>query len=254
MAKLSKVQKIQESSYQFPYHYIPSYDNQNFSQVRNLSWGYEYLSYLHFVLNCLWSIDFNSLLDVGCGDGRFLFEVSRYFPDKNLVGIDFSERAIKYATALSPNVKYICGDITNKTLTDDKFDVAILIEALEHIPPKQINDFLQGIHFYLRDSGVFIITVPSKNIPVHKKHYQHFDIESLKEVISPFFEIEKTYFLNKISFKVTIINKIFSNRYFILNNKKILNFIYNYYNDKLLHANNFNSRRICLICRKNNVA
>lgn len=254
MSKLSKEQKIQESSDQFPYHYIPSYGNRNFSQVRNLSWGYVYLSYLHFVLNYLRSMDFHSLLDVGCGDGRFLFEVSRYLPDKNLVGIDFSERGIRYATALSPNVKYICGDITTKTLTDDKFDIVTLIEVLEHIPPNQIDDFLEGISFYLRDSGVFIITVPSKNIPVNKKHYHHFDMKSLKEVISPFFEIEKTYFLNKISFRVTIINKILSNRYFILNNRRFLNFIYNYYNNNLLHANNFNSRRICLICRKNNVA
>ncbi len=41
----------------------------NFSQVRNLSWGYEYLSYLHFVLEKASQIGFKSLLDVGCANG-----------------------------------------------------------------------------------------------------------------------------------------------------------------------------------------
>src|SRR3954449_3553400 len=74
-------QTIQESEYEFPYHYIPTLVNGNFSQVRKLRWGYEYLSYLRFVLSTLEKLQFNSLLDVGCGEGRFLSEVAKRFPD-----------------------------------------------------------------------------------------------------------------------------------------------------------------------------
>src|SRR4051812_16394470 len=83
---------IQEAEYEFPYHYIPQLENGNFSQVRKLRWGYEYLSYLRFILAQLEKLEFASLLDVGCGEGRFLSEVSKRFPDKNLKGVDRSQR------------------------------------------------------------------------------------------------------------------------------------------------------------------
>ena len=47
---LSAEQAVQEAEYEFPYHYIPRLEGGNFSQVRKLRWGYEYLSYLRFVL------------------------------------------------------------------------------------------------------------------------------------------------------------------------------------------------------------
>src|ERR1043166_3143274 len=76
-ATVPRQETIQETEYQFPYHYIPTLENGNFSQVRKLRWGYEYLSYLRFILSRLDKIEFASLLDVGCGEGRFLCEVQK---------------------------------------------------------------------------------------------------------------------------------------------------------------------------------
>src|ERR1051325_9635797 len=95
--RLTPQQTIQDTQYQFPYHYIPTIENGNFSQVRKLRWGYEYLSYLRFILSTLEQIEFQSLLDVGCGEGRFLCEVSKRLAGKRLVGIDLSARAVQYA-------------------------------------------------------------------------------------------------------------------------------------------------------------
>src|SRR5215212_3675852 len=94
---------IQEAEYEFPYHYIPRLEGGNFSQVRKLRWGYEYLSYLRFILSRLEGIEFDSLLDVGCGEGRFLHEVFKRYPDKNLLGVDSSSRALEYARLLNPH-------------------------------------------------------------------------------------------------------------------------------------------------------
>src|ERR1051325_285897 len=99
--RLTPQQTIQDTQYQFPYHYIPTLENGNFSQVRKLRWGYEYLSYLRFVLSTLEEIQFESVLDVGCGEGRFLWEVSKCFSDKRLVGIDLSARADRKSTRLN---------------------------------------------------------------------------------------------------------------------------------------------------------
>ncbi len=96
---LSAEQAVQEAEYEFPYHYIPRLEGGNFSQVRKLRWGYEYLSYLRFVLARLERVEFGSLLDVGCGEGRFLREVSKRFSGKRLLGVDFSARTRLRAAA-----------------------------------------------------------------------------------------------------------------------------------------------------------
>lgn len=247
---LSKEQKVQEGRYEFPYHYIPVLDNGDFSQTRNLVWGYEYLSYIHFVLNQLEQISFVSLLNVGCGDGRFLVEVSNKFPDKELAGIDFSERAINYAKCSSRSVNYVLGDITNEKMFDKQFDVITLIEVLEHIPIEQISTFLDGVYRYLKDSGFFMLTAPSKNIRVSAKYYQHFDLELLKATLYPKFEIIEYYFLNKNSLQTKIIHNFLSNRLFILNYRRLINIMYHYYTKHLLLADKQDSKRIYALGRK----
>ena len=50
MNKMDKKQQIQEDLYHsFPYHYLARLGNGNFSQVKNLRWGYMYISYLSYV-------------------------------------------------------------------------------------------------------------------------------------------------------------------------------------------------------------
>ena len=246
---LSAEQAIQESEYEFPYHYIPTLKNGNFSQVRKLGWGYEYLSYLRFILSRLEKIEFNSLLDVGCGEGRFLCEASERFPHKNLKGIDFSPRAIKYASLLNPRVYFLCGDITDTTLFTERFDVITLIETLEHVPPVRIPDFVHGLRRRLKDDGLLILSVPSENLRLAPKHYQHFNLDSLAASLRPYFKISEHYFLNRISKWDRLLKALLINRYFILNEPRALNALYHLYEKRLLNAAELDGKRICVLCR-----
>jgi 2-polyprenyl-3-methyl-5-hydroxy-6-metoxy-1,4-benzoquinol methylase len=251
MNKLSNQQLVQESKYEHPYHYIPVWNGDNFSQTQTLTWGYEYLSYIYFVIKKSKEIGFQSLLDVGCGDGRFLFEIGHQSSGKRLVGIDYSKRAIDYAKIISPNIEWNCGDIRDNQILDTEFDIITLIETLEHIPLEEISDFLRGIHHFLKETGNIIITVPSKNIPINKKHYQHFDLYSLKETINPFFDAVEVYYLNNnFAISSKLIHKFLSNRFFILNHKKLLKWIYMFYLKNLLISNKDNCSRIALVCKK----
>lgn len=250
MSRLTEKEQLQDDNYEFPYHYIPSFDNENFSQVKTLRWGYEYLSYIRFVLEKLKTWKFESLLDVGCGDGRFLYEVSRCFSHKRLVGLDYSQRAIRHAIALHPDIEFICGDLTDTSLLRDRFDIITLIETLEHIPPPHIRSFAKGLHYYLKGDGRLMITVPSKNVGLNPKHYQHFDLESLSGVLEPFFAILEHYFINRMSIWTNLLERLLVNRFFILNEPHLLNKIYNGYERYLLPAEENNAVRICAVCRK----
>lgn len=245
----SEPEAIQEAQYEFPYHYIPQLENGNFSQVRKLRWGYEYLSYLRFILARLEKIEFDSLLDVGCGEGRFLSEVFKRFPNKNLLGIDRSQRALEYARLLNPHVKFTRGDIAGPQLLAERFDVITLIETLEHIAPLEIPDFVRGLRSHLKDEGILIVSVPSRNLKLNRKHYQHFNLDSLRSALRPCFAVTEHYFLNRISRWDRLLGKILINRYFILNEPRLLNALYRRYENSLLNALESDGKRICVVCR-----
>jgi SAM-dependent methyltransferase len=250
MTTLSKEQREQEDDYVFPYHYIPSLKDGNFSLTRVMRWGYQYIAYLEFVAGKVAGAGFDSLLDVGCGDGRFLCEIKSRFPDKRLAGLDMSEQAIGFARAFNPDVRFVCGDVTDRAVMDEKFDVITLIETLEHIKPSDVPVFVEAIASRLADNGTVVITVPSNNLRVTRKHYQHFDLDSLKKAISPHLVVAKHYYLNKLSCWDKFLRRCLVNKLFILNGKRLRNLIYRTYRKFLLNARPNNAQRICILCKK----
>ncbi len=74
---------------------------------------------------------FQSVLDVGCGCGRWLIEVAKTYPGiKQLVGVNTHERMIKYAQAqaeaqqVADRVQFRTMDLLNRfELPDDSFDL-----------------------------------------------------------------------------------------------------------------------------------
>ena len=126
---------IQDSQYEFPYHNLVTYVDGAFSQSMLMRAGFVYMSYLRFVLDQLAELEFDRLLDVGCGDGKFVHEASLRFPDKSLSGVDVSTKGVAWARALNPHLEILQQDITESAKLGQPFDVATLIEVVEHIPP-----------------------------------------------------------------------------------------------------------------------
>lgn len=179
--------RLQENQYAFPYHYIPELGECHFSQTQHWAWGYRYMGGVKVVMDTLSSVSFESLVDVGCGDGRFLRELHRQDPDKDVLGIDYSARAIRMANAMNPEIPYECCEISNNP-PDRRFDVATLIEVLEHIPPDKVPEFLYSVSGMLYPGGYLILTVPHTNSSLQPKHFQHFDEALLRKYLSPHFE------------------------------------------------------------------
>ncbi len=240
-------QQVQERRYRFPYHYIPQIEEGRFSPTRTWRWGYEYLSYLRFVIAKIESQPFRSLLDVGCGDGRLLAELRARFPDRTLVGIDRSEAAIRFAQAFCPDVEWVCGDFGDPLMLPQQFDVVSVIETLEHIPPEGLEAFVDGLQRSLLPDGRLIVTVPTPNVPVPRKHYQHFSADSLRRILEPHFAAQETFYLNRNAHAVKMIEWLLCNRLFALQSSRLLNALFRLYEKRYLPAGPNDAKRICAI-------
>jgi len=251
MKPLDRRQQMQECEYDSAYHYIPTWDGRFYSQARVLSWGYRYLSALMFVVDTVTRLGFQSLLDVGCGDGRLLAELKRLFPDRRLVGTDASERALGLAQIMVPDVTWVCGDITAPGMLSELFDVVTVIEVIEHIHPDGVPAFVQGLHQRVRFGGKLVVTVPSIHDKLHPKHYRHFTAELLGDVLDPFFEVVECHHLDHTTTgALRAIEYLFSNHTLTLTNRRILGWLYRIYIQRYLLADAATGRRIAMVCTK----
>lgn len=181
----SKEQLAQESGYIFPYHYLDLKSDEH-SFILHL----EYLSYMNVVKDLMRPFAGQDILDAGCGDGRFCYEMKK--ENVRITGIDYSPNAIAFARIINPEVEFDICDLRDFK-SSKKFDIICLIETLEHIEPKEIDSILENLAKNLKDGGELIITVPSTNVPLAPKHYQHFTVESLEAAIGKHFKIKKFY-------------------------------------------------------------
>lgn len=181
MANFTETQLHQEGEYDFPYHYL-DLKVDDYKYLRSI----EYVSLLNRVKNLIKPFRGQKILDAGCGDGRFCYELRNENVD--IYGIDFSERAINFAKAFNSRGKFFVKDLKNLDLPY-KFDSVILIETLEHFIPSDADKILKNLSEVLKDNGKLIVTVPSKNLQLIKKHYQHFDEISLRKILEPFFKV-----------------------------------------------------------------
>lgn len=169
----------QDALYSFPYHYIPHFDSDGTpSRQRFLNWGFEYLCYMLHVVTIIDELEPDSLLDVGCGDGR-LFSLLGVSPDRQ-VGADLSRKAIRHARAFNPSVEFKVCDAGH---INEEFDVVTAVEVLEHIPDEKLTSFVEGAEERLNSGGHFIVSVPSTVRPVQSKHYRHYDLARLRDQI-----------------------------------------------------------------------
>lgn len=195
MAMLKKF-SIQEGQYVFPYHHLVSFSP--FTNCQVMSWGFEYYAYISEVLEKIMSEPFSSILDVGCGEGKMLLELSRRVENIKIKGIDLSDRAILFAKAFNygNGTEFVCEDVS---ITKGVFDVVTLVETIEHVPDSEITALVSAVYDRTARGGRVIVTVPTVNFPLIDKHYRHYDLALLSSQFSQF-TLESSLFMIRQGF------------------------------------------------------
>lgn len=111
-----------------------------------------------------------SILDVGCGDGTFTFEILEKVNPKRIVGFDYAQSAIRVANNAIEvkdrnKIKFLYGDVYNahKMFKKNYFDIIVVRGVLHHLSsPKQAIKSLR----YL--SNKIIVLEPNGFNPILK--------------------------------------------------------------------------------------
>ena len=136
------------------------------------------------------STDWQSCLELGCGDGALLYALNKkdYFAGKTVCALDFSEARMKRVGSIDTTIDRIVGDACCTPVKPDSFDFLISTQVIEHVPDD--GEMVREIHRLLVKNGIaYVATVFKKWYgwyfyrcngkwtldPTHLREYTHDD-------------------------------------------------------------------------------
>ena len=125
-----------------------------------------------------------SVLDLGCGNGYFLREISRRGHKQTLLGADFSLPLLRDAES-TPGVVFREVDLSHLSVVSNQvsavgeWSVITMFATLHHIPSHEIRlDILRTVQKLLKPNGKFILS-----------NWQFLNSEKLKARIQPWAKV-----------------------------------------------------------------
>ncbi len=99
------------------------------------------------------------VLDIGCGDARFLMAVRREFADAELYGADWHFGPEVEQEARRARIETIAGAIEDMNLPEDYFDVITMNQLIEHV--WDVDLVLRRCRRALKSGGLLAIETPN---------------------------------------------------------------------------------------------
>lgn len=96
-----------------------------------------------------------SLLDIGCGLGMLHPHLSRV--SERIVGVDVSAEALESAQRNNPQSSYHRYDGETLPFDEGRFDVALAVTVMHHVPVDRWASFVKEAFRALRPGGAFVV-------------------------------------------------------------------------------------------------
>jgi len=124
-----------------------------YAKVEDLLENEEAIEALYtYYYTSLSQLDFDTLLDVGCGSGAFLSQLQQQFPRTRFKGIDLSPVMVKRSKARGVDAEAI-----DLCVLEDTYDVITAVfDMMNYLPPKSLTGFFDCIKTRLKDEGYFL--------------------------------------------------------------------------------------------------
>lgn len=128
------------------------------------------------VLAALKASGARSVLDLGCGEGRFLRALLADTSFEKIVGVDVAHQALRRASERlrleelparrRERIALLHGALTYRDKRLTGFDAAAIIEVIEHLDPARLRAFARAVFEGARP-GTVVITTPNVEYNVH---------------------------------------------------------------------------------------
>ena len=147
--------------------------------------------YFDHVSRYWWAKDLvqgKSVLDCACGKGYGSYILSH--GAKKVTGIDLNDRSLEVARRTfgnKENVNYKSCNVLELDSLQEKFDVIIAFEIIEHIPPETTSTFLEEFKKVLNPGGIVILSTPNHDVVLKSRslvpdfHINNFRASELKK-------------------------------------------------------------------------
>jgi SAM-dependent methyltransferase len=213
---------IRARQYTFPYHLIPRDEDGYWAPSRILPWGMEYLGLLSAMKQELEALAPSSVVDVGCGDGRLLAELAASTRCE-LAGVEVDARALRFARAALPDTVSLHQHTSE--VASGRFAVGVAMEVLEHVPDAEIQPFLTEMVRLLSSDGALVVSVPTVNRPLNRKHYRHYTLATLQAQVAGIFTVARVRWVHHIGPTSGVLRRLTVNRFFILEYPPLLRLV-----------------------------
>ena len=122
------------------------------------------------VISVLKDTQAKRVVDVGCGEGKLLRHLLEAHSFEEIVGLDVSHRALEIASErlrmerlpdkMREKIKLLHGSLTYRDRRLENFDVATVVEVIEHLDAARLSAFERVLFEFARPASV-ILTTPN---------------------------------------------------------------------------------------------
>jgi 2-polyprenyl-3-methyl-5-hydroxy-6-metoxy-1,4-benzoquinol methylase len=125
-------------------------------------------------------IPIRSVLDVGCGIGELIMDLSSALPKARFVGLDISPIAIETCRQTLPNAAFHVVDIANDHL-NDAFDLVVCSEVTEHLENPMAA--VSNLRRMTRLGGYLVLTTPHGRVHETEESVGHIQHPTRSEIM-----------------------------------------------------------------------
>lgn len=178
------------------------------------------------------------ILDYGCGTGQLLEKLQKTYKEKEIYGIDISDKALDYCRRKGLSNVFNLKEVEPQA---NFFDLVICLDVLEHV--RQDVKLLIQIRKLLRNGGQVLITVPAYEFLWSGEDYVSSHVRRYTRRILHDKIIQARFQISKISYFNTF---LFLPLLFVLLGKRVF-YPKTMYTSDVQHVNSFVSKVLTIL-------
>ncbi len=126
---------------------------------RKIDWKTSYQNWQHphrdLLTNVLSTLQFTSLIEIGCGGGANLMNIANRLKNKQLGGVDVNKDAIELCQKTFANGLFKVNSADNVMLSDKSTDITLSDMVLIYAGPTKIDKYIKEVRRITRNYVVF---------------------------------------------------------------------------------------------------